>query len=84
MNGYSHDTKNRAVKEVIEGPHFNLLEALANATTSKIFDTFKQITDVRVRIGKPVVAQKKNMDYVGVEIFRTSPFKRDYAKGETT
>jgi dihydroneopterin aldolase len=82
MNKSLYGTSNREVKEVVEGPHFNLLEALANAVASKIFNTFKQITDVRVRIGKPAVAQKKNMDYVGIEIFRTSPSKRD-VNGET-
>ena len=82
MNKCSHDISNRVVKEVVEGPHFNLLEALANAIANTIFDAFKEIKDVRVRIGKPAVAQKKNMDFVGLEIFRTSPFRRD-AKGET-
>ncbi|MCO5609692.1 hypothetical protein L7F22_063924 [Adiantum nelumboides] len=42
----------RVIQEVVEGPHFDLLEALANSIATSIFRRFKVITDVRVRIGK--------------------------------
>lgn len=69
----SYTDLHRVIKEVVEGPHFDLLEALANSIATTIFSTFPSITDVRVRIGKPKVAAKKDAEYVGLEIFRTVP-----------
>ncbi|MCO5569525.1 hypothetical protein L7F22_023239 [Adiantum nelumboides] len=69
----SYTDLHRVIQEVVEGPHFDLLEALANSIANTIFCRFKAITDVRLRIGKPKVASKKDADYVGLEIFRSAP-----------
>ncbi|KAI5084316.1 hypothetical protein GOP47_0000485 [Adiantum capillus-veneris] len=69
----SYTDLHRAIKVVVEGPHFDLLEALANSIATTIFQRFRTITDVRVRIDMPKVAAKKDADYVGLEIFRSAP-----------
>lgn len=69
----SYTALHGVIKEVVEGPHFDLLEALANSITTTIFSRFPCVTDVRVRVGKPKVASKKDAEYVGLEIFRTAP-----------
>ncbi|MCO5604722.1 hypothetical protein L7F22_058892 [Adiantum nelumboides] len=69
----SYTDLHRVIQEVVEGPHFDLLEALANTIATTIFCRFKVISDVRLRIGKPKVASKKDADYVGLEIFRSAP-----------
>ncbi|GLJ45603.1 hypothetical protein SUGI_0959970 [Cryptomeria japonica] len=60
------------VKEIIEGPPHVLLESVAELITSVIFDKFPQIHSIRVKVGKPHVAVLGIVDYLGVEIYRTS------------
>ncbi|KAL9267105.1 Dihydroneopterin aldolase 2-like protein [Drosera capensis] len=61
----------RIVKEVVEGEPQNLLESVAHQIAVATFDKFPQISDVRVKVGKPHVAVQGQLDYLGVEIFRT-------------
>ncbi|KAF8019739.1 hypothetical protein BT93_G0439 [Corymbia citriodora subsp. variegata] len=70
----------RIVKEVVEGPPKNLLEAVAEHITSTTLAKFPQITAVRVKVGKPHVAVPGPVDYLGIEIVRyRSSFKSDQA-----
>eukprot|EP00250_Pteridium_aquilinum_P011267 c19949_g1_i1 orf=357-755(+) len=71
----SYTDLHRVIKEVVEGPHFDLLEALATSIANTVFSRFPSITDVRVCVGKPKVAAKKDAEYVGLEIFRTAPLE---------
>ena len=48
----------RLVKEVIEGPPRNLLEAVAEEVTRRVLEGFPLVEEVRVRIAKPGVAIK--------------------------
>ncbi|GAB2214825.1 hypothetical protein Drorol1_Dr00019189 [Drosera rotundifolia] len=61
----------RMVKEVVEGEPLNLLESVAHQIAVATFTKFPQISDVRVKVGKPHVAVQGQLDYLGVEIFRT-------------
>ncbi|GAB2242414.1 hypothetical protein Droror1_Dr00019189 [Drosera rotundifolia] len=61
----------RIVKEVVEGEPLNLLESVAHQIAVATFTKFPQISDVRVKVGKPHVAVQGQLDYLGVEIFRT-------------
>ncbi|EFJ33316.1 hypothetical protein SELMODRAFT_84592, partial [Selaginella moellendorffii] len=63
----------RIVKAVVEGPPFSLLEAVAASIAKGVFERFPSATSIRVRVGKPHVAVKGSVDYLGVEIFRRNP-----------
>ncbi|XP_031482192.1 dihydroneopterin aldolase 1-like [Nymphaea colorata] len=58
-------------REVVEGPSFNLLESVATKIVKDIFASYRQISAVRVRVGKPHVAVKGPVEYLGVEIYRS-------------
>ncbi|KAF3786613.1 Dihydroneopterin aldolase 1 [Nymphaea thermarum] len=58
-------------REVVEGPSFNLLESVATKIVKDIFASYQQISAVRVRVGKPHVAVKGPVEYLGVEIYRS-------------
>lgn len=60
------------IKDVIEGPPHSLLESVADSIASSIFRKFAQIHSLRLRLGKPHVAVLGIVDYLGVEIYRTS------------
>eukprot|EP01018_Ginkgo_biloba_P007085 Gb_09844 [translate_table: standard] len=60
------------VKEVIEGPPHSLVESVANSIASGIFNKFPKINAVQIRVGKPHVAVQGVVDFLGVEIYRTS------------
>ncbi|CAO2840929.1 unnamed protein product [Amaranthus hypochondriacus] len=61
----------RIVKSVIEGTPHNLLESVAHQISSTTFSKHPQISAVRVKVGKPHVAVQGQLDYLGVEIFRS-------------
>lgn len=65
----------RTVKELVEGPCVDLLETLANSIALTIFERFPRISDLRIQVGKPEVATQMIADYMGIEIYRTSPAK---------
>lgn len=61
----------RIVKEVVEGAPHNLLESVAHHIALNTFTKFPQISAVRVKVGKPHVAVHGQLDYLGIEIFRS-------------
>ncbi|KAG8057754.1 hypothetical protein GUJ93_ZPchr0002g24619 [Zizania palustris] len=58
----------RIVKDVVEGPSLNLLEAVAHRISSATLLKFPQISAIRVKVGKPHVDVQGIVDYLGVEI----------------
>nr|APR64127.1 dihydroneopterin aldolase family protein [Populus tomentosa] len=60
----------RIVKEIVEGPPQNLLESVAQLIASTTLSKHPQISAVRVKVGKPHVAVRGPLDYLGVEILR--------------
>ncbi|KAJ6819813.1 dihydroneopterin aldolase 1-like [Iris pallida] len=60
----------RIAKEVVEGPSQNLLESVAHLIANTTLLKFSQISAVRVVVGKPHVAVRGPVDYLGVEIMR--------------
>ncbi|KAL9229970.1 hypothetical protein vseg_005375 [Gypsophila vaccaria] len=65
------------VKEVVEGPPHNLLESIAHHIASKTLAKFLQVSAVRVKVKKPHVPVHGQMDYLGIEIFRTRRVEGD-------
>ncbi|GAB2274522.1 hypothetical protein Dimus_009290 [Dionaea muscipula] len=61
----------RIAKEVVEGERQNLLESVAHRIAVATFKKFPQISDVRVKVGKPHVAVRGQLDYLGVDILRS-------------
>ncbi|AES67269.1 putative dihydroneopterin aldolase [Medicago truncatula] len=57
-------------KKVIEGPAHNLLESVAHKIAIATLEVHKEISTVRVKVGKPHVAIQGPVDYLGVEILR--------------
>ncbi|KAH9294552.1 hypothetical protein KI387_040244, partial [Taxus chinensis] len=68
----SYDEIYSLVKEIIEGAPRALLESVVESIASAIFGKFPQIHSLRIRVGKPHVAVSGIVDYLGVEIYRTS------------
>lgn len=62
--------KCRIVEEVVEGPAQNLLETVAQKIALTTFKKHPQISAVRVKVGKPHIAIRGSVDYLGVEILR--------------
>uniref|UniRef100_A0A1J3IW64 7,8-dihydroneopterin aldolase n=1 Tax=Noccaea caerulescens TaxID=107243 RepID=A0A1J3IW64_NOCCA len=61
-------------REVVEGSSRNLLEAVAELIASKSFESFPQITAIRVKLWKPNVPRiMSGIDYLGIEILRIRP-----------
>ncbi|KAL5201645.1 hypothetical protein ABZP36_035999 [Zizania latifolia] len=60
----------RIVKDVVEGPSLNLLEAVAHRISSATLLKFPQISAIRVKVEKPHVDVQGIIDYLGVEILR--------------
>lgn len=60
------------VKLIVEGPPFKLVESVATAIAKALLSTHSSISDVRVKVCKPQVAVEGVLDYLGVEIFRSS------------
>ncbi|KAK7378950.1 hypothetical protein VNO80_04401 [Phaseolus coccineus] len=57
-------------KEVLEGSPQNLLESVAQKIAKTTLTNHKEIFAVRVKVGKPHVAVRGPVDYLGVEIYR--------------
>lgn len=60
------------IKMIVEGPPFMLVESVASAIAKELLGRHSLISDVRVKISKPHVAVEGVVDYLGVEIFRSS------------
>ncbi|CAN1173400.1 Dihydroneopterin aldolase 1 [Linum perenne] len=60
----------RIVEEVVEGPAQNLLESVAERIARTVLVKYSVISAVLVKIGKPHVAVRGDVDYLGVEILR--------------
>lgn len=54
----------------MEGSPLNLLESVAQKIAMATLRNYKEISAVRVKIGKPHVAIQGPVDYLGVEILR--------------
>ncbi|PWZ54984.1 Dihydroneopterin aldolase 1 [Zea mays] len=57
-------------KDVVEGTPRNLLESVAHSIAEATLLKFPQVSAVRVKVGKPHVAVRGVLDYLGVEITR--------------
>ncbi|KAH1258882.1 Dihydroneopterin aldolase 2 [Glycine max] len=57
-------------KDVLEGSPHNLLESVAQKIAITTLTNHKEISAVRVKVGKPHVAVRGPVDYLGVEILR--------------
>ncbi|CAL5205653.1 unnamed protein product [Lathyrus oleraceus] len=69
-DSFSYVELYRIAKEVIEGPAQNLLESVAQKIAISTLEIHKDISAVRVKVGKPHVAIPGPLDYLGVEILR--------------
>ena len=61
-----------SIKNIIEGPSIKLLEKLASVIVDEIFETFQQVSELKVEIEKPSPPIKGScMDGVSVRINRS-------------
>lgn len=58
------------IKGIVEGPPFQLLEALAHTIAEKIFSIFSLVQELEIQIRKPEVPIAGILDYAAVEIRR--------------
>ncbi len=58
------------VKEIVEGPSFNLIEKLADEIVGKVLESFHLIDEVQVKVRKPGAPVKGKFEYFGVKICR--------------
>lgn len=65
--GLVHET----VRRVVEGPAFDLVEALAEAVAGSVLAEHRGVETVVVRVRKPEVRLGGPLDYAGVEIRRS-------------
>jgi dihydroneopterin aldolase len=61
----------RTVKEIVEGPPYKLIEALAEAVASRVLDAYDKIHEVTVSVTKPHPPFDIAFEGVTVEITRT-------------
>ena len=62
----------RAVKGIVEGPkRYELIESIAHDIASTVLGTFAEVQGVKVRVKKPQVALMGQLEYSGVQIYRT-------------
>ncbi|QCD98134.1 dihydroneopterin aldolase [Vigna unguiculata] len=66
----SYTTIYDIAKEVLEGSPHNLLESVAQKIAIATMTNHKEILAVRVKVGKPHVAVRGPVEYLGVEIYR--------------
>jgi dihydroneopterin aldolase len=59
-----------ATREIVEGPSFDLIEALAEALAARILADEPGVDEVTVRVRKPEVRLGGPLEYAGVEIRR--------------
>lgn len=72
--GMEYDNFLSVAREVVQGSSRNLLEAVAELIASKSFESFPQITAIRVKLWKPNVPRiMSGIDYLGIEILRIRP-----------
>ncbi|KAI4346859.1 hypothetical protein L6164_007727 [Bauhinia variegata] len=70
-NTVTHTSIYRIVKKVVEGPHRDLLECLAEQIAIRTMGKHPQISAVRVQVGKTNNVEVADSGYyLGVEIFR--------------
>ncbi|XP_027352371.1 dihydroneopterin aldolase 2-like isoform X3 [Abrus precatorius] len=60
----------RIAKETIEGTPHNLLESVAQKIAFTALRNHQELSAIRVKVGKPHVAVRGPVDYLGVEILR--------------
>ena len=58
------------VKDLVENRRFNLVEALAESISAKIFEKYEQVQEVKVQVHKPEAPIRGYFDSFGVEIWR--------------
>lgn len=59
------------VKQIVEGEPYKLIEALAEAISSRVLDEFSLIDELMIRVRKPEAPVPGIYDYFGVEISRS-------------
>lgn len=59
-----------AVRDVVQGPSRDLIEALAEAVASRVLGTDARVTEVVVRVRKPEVRLGGPLEHAAVEIRR--------------
>jgi dihydroneopterin aldolase len=59
-----------SIKSVVANERFDLLEALAERLCNEIFDSYPQVTEVKIRVKKPEAPVPGLFDFFGVEIER--------------
>lgn len=60
----------RVVEEIVTGPPFHLIEAVAGAIARAVLESFAPVQEVTVRIKKPGAPVPGIFDHVAVEISR--------------
>ncbi len=60
------------VRQIVESTSFRLLEAIAEAISHEILTDF-EVTEVGVRVRKPMVQMGGPLDHAAVEIWRRRP-----------
>lgn len=58
------------IKDIVENSRFNLIEALAEAISDKIFQSFSMVNEINVLLKKPEAPIPGIFDFVAVEIRR--------------
>lgn len=58
------------VKDIVEGTHFKLIEALGEKIASKVFETFNLVDYIKIKIRKPEAPVPGIFDYFGIELER--------------
>ena len=59
-----------AVREIVEGPHADLIEALAARIARAVLDLAPPVREVTVRVRKPEAPLPGDFEWAGVEITR--------------
>lgn len=72
-NALNYSEAYEAVKEIVEGQRFNLIEALAEKIAQTLLDKFSLLLRILVRVNKPHAPIKGLFDNVAVEITRDRP-----------
>lgn len=60
----------KRVRDIVEGPPFQLIEALAEHIASAVLDTYTKVSEITVRVTKPNPPVDVLFDGVSVEICR--------------
>lgn len=65
-----------AVREIVEGTRYDLIEALAEAIASEVLIRFPSIDALDVCVQKPEAPVEGTFEYMGVRIFRERIIKK--------